>query len=254
MLWRRQRSSLTATAAQLLYPQYCLLCGEMGAQLVCPRCADALERVSHPICPRCGKPLKTDVPRATCLHCEGRKWYVDRSRSLFRYEGQARELLHRFKYGRVRGLARFFGDEIGRAYPGRTGLAAHFGWELGDEPQVALPLPLHFLRRAVRGFNQSELVLKFCCEGLELPVDTALLRRRRNTPAQARLTMQQRFDNVRNAFAVPQRVARRVEGRRVLLFDDIITTGATANAAARALKQAGAEKVYALSLSAAMLK
>ncbi len=251
---RRRQSRLTATAAQLLYPQYCLLCGEMGTQLVCPRCAEELERVAGPICPRCGKPLKTGVPRATCLHCEGRKWYVERSRSLFRHEGQARDLLHRFKYGRVRGLARFFGEQIARAYPGRAGLAAHFGWDLGDEPQVLVPLPLHFLRRAVRGFNQSELVLKFCCERLELPVDTALLRRRRNTLAQTRLSMRQRFDNMRNAFVVPRRVKERVEGRRVLLFDDIITTGATANAAARALKQAGASKVYALSLSVATLK
>ncbi|OPX21345.1 MAG: hypothetical protein B1H03_06760 [Planctomycetales bacterium 4484_113] len=143
-------------------------------------------------------------------------------------------------------------------FGGLSGLAAHFGWDPADAPACIVPLPLHPLKRFRRGFNQNELqnelVLQFYAPPLGLPVASGLLRRVRNTRSQVGLGASDRFRNVRNAFAVPPRMLPQVENRSVLLFDDLITTGATVNAAARALKSAGAKKVYALSLFTASLK
>jgi len=135
-----------------------------------------------------------------------------------------------------------------------AGLADSRRISAGNAPACIVPLPLHPLKRFRRGFNQNELVLQFYAPPLGLPVASGLLRRVRNTRSQVGLGASDRFRNVRNAFAVPPRMLPQVENRSVLLFDDLITTGATVNAAARALKSAGAKKVYALSLFTASLK
>ncbi len=247
-------SDLIASVAGLTFPQHCIFCGELAGTLVCDACADKLTPVQQPICPRCGKPLKTGVARSECLHCSGHKWYVDIARALFVYEGQGREALHQFKYGRRRGLARFFGRELARGAGDLNRLGALFNWEFGEEPELAVPLPLHWWKSFLRQFNQSELMLKFYAPALGLPVSTGVLARGRNTRSQVGLTEPQRFANVRNAFRVPSRARKRVSGKRILLLDDLVTTGATLNAAARALKRAGARKVYALSFFTATLK
>jgi ComF family protein len=237
-----------------MFPQYCIFCGELAETLVCDECAGKLTSVQHPICPRCGKPLKTTVARSECLHCSGHPWHVDIARALFVYEGEGRDALHRFKYGRRRGLARFFGKELSRGAGDLNRLSALFNWEFGEEPEIVVPLPLHWWKRFLRLFNQSELILKFYAPVLGIPVSTGILTREKNTRPQVGLTEPQRFVNVRKAFAVPKRATGRVRGKRILLVDDLVTTGATLNAAARALKNAGAKKVYALSFFTATLK
>ncbi|MCD6282864.1 ComF family protein [bacterium] len=245
---------LVASIAGLMFPQHCIFCGEMAETLVCDECAGKLTPVQHPICPRCGKPLKTGVARSECLHCSGHPWHVDTARALFIYEGQGRDALHRFKYGRRRGLARFFGRELSRGAGDLNRLGALFNWDFGEEPEMVIPMPLHWWKRFLRWFNQSELILKFYAPTLDLPVEPLVLKRTRFTRSQVGLTEPQRFANVRRAFVVPERAAGRVRGKRILLLDDLVTTGATLNAAARALKGAGAKKVYALSFFTAVLK
>jgi len=239
-----------------MFPQHCIFCGEMAETLVCDDCAGKLTPVQHPICPRCGKPLKTAVARSECLHCSSHPWHVDIARALFVYEGQGREVLHRLKYGGWHGryMARFFGRELSRHATDLNRLSALFNWEFGEEPQIVLPMPLHAWRRFVRWFNQSEVLLTFYVSKLNLPVEPWLLKRVKATRSQVGLTEPQRFANVRNAFLVPSRINKRVSGKRILLVDDLVTTGATLNAAARALKDAGAKKVYALSFFTATLK
>ncbi len=247
-------SDLIASVAGLMFPQYCIFCGELAETLVCDDCAAKLTSVQHPICPRCGKPLKTGVARSECLHCSSHRWYVDTARALFVYEGEGRDALHRFKYGRRRGLARFFGRELSRQAGDLNRLGALFNWEFGEEPEMVVPMPLHWGKRFLRWFNQSELILKFYAPSLGLPAEPSVLKRTKFTHSQVGLTEPQRFVNVRKAFTVPKRAADRVRGKRILLIDDLVTTGATLNAAARALKDAGAKKVYALSFFTATLK
>ena len=247
-------SDLAASVAGLMFPQHCVFCGEMAETLVCDTCAGKLTPVQHPICPRCGKPLKTGVARSECLHCSGHKWHIDIARALYIYQGEGREALHLFKYGRRRGLSRFFGKELSRQAGNLNRLAALFNWEFGEEPELAIPMPLHRWKRFLRWFNQSELILKFYAPTLGLQLEPSALIRTRFTRSQVGLTEPQRFANVRKAFAVSARAVARVRGKRILLIDDLVTTGATLNAAALTLKRAGAKKVYALSFFTATLK
>jgi ComF family protein len=144
------------------------------------------------------------------------------------YDGTLRELIHLFKYDRIRTLAGPLGARLAAAVP----MERCF--------DVVVPTPLHWLRRWRRGFNQSDLLARELARRLRIPVRAAL-RRRRVTRAQAGLTYARRRANVSGAFTV--RRPEWVAGKRVLLVDDVMTTGATANACAAALKQAGAARV-----------
>lgn len=241
-------AGLVSQLGRIIFPPYCVMCGSLADELVCAQCTAKLPRVMQPICPRCGKPLKTSVPRSDCGHCSGHDWALDAARALFIYEGEGREAMHRFKYGSRRGLARYFGSVLSDEAGDLSALGAIFNWDLGDVPQLLVPVPLHARKRFQRGFNQNELVLRFYTPALGLPVGLGALKRVKATKPQVRLTEAQRFDNVRGAFAVPPKAKAQVQGKRVLLFDDVATTGATLNAAARALKRAGASRVYALTL------
>jgi ComF family protein len=145
-------------------------------------------------------------------------------------------VIHLFKYARMRPLARVLGGWMAQAYP----RLEHF--------DALAPMPLHWWKRVQRGFNQSELLAHELSRRTGVPVlDVA--RRRRRTAVQANLTSAQRRENVRGAFDVS--APDRVRGRSILLVDDVITTGSTANACASALKRAGAARVCVLTIARA---
>ena len=153
------------------------------------------------------------------------------------YEGPLRRLIHLFKFERVPTLAAPLGRYLVRALP--------------DDRQfdVIVPMPLHWLRRWRRGFNQSELLACEVGRRRGLSLQTRALRRKRHAAPQSGLSSAARRRNLAGLFAVSDR--RLIEGRRVLLVDDVLTTGATAQAAARALKSAGAAQVVVLTLARA---
>lgn len=152
------------------------------------------------------------------------------------YEGTLRKLIQLFKYGRISTLARPLGLLLGAALP-------------REKPfDMVVPMPMHWRRRWSRGFNQAELLAKVLARRLNLPAVNAV-RRRTATPPQAGLTGAQRRRNMSGAFQV--RDAGKVRGKRILLVDDVFTTGATAAACARALKRAGAESVAVLTVARA---
>lgn len=144
------------------------------------------------------------------------------------YEETLRELIHLFKYQRIRPLARPLGALIARAIPREHSF------------DLVVPMPLHWTKRWTRGYNQSELLAKEIARRFGLPV-AKVVKRVKSTAAQAGLTNSKRRLNVRGAFSVSDKAA--VKGRRVLLIDDVITTGATASACANVLKRAGASHV-----------
>jgi ComF family protein len=144
------------------------------------------------------------------------------------YEGTLRKLVHLYKYGGVRPLAARFGDCLGRVLPRE------------ERFDMIVPMPLHWRKRWNRGFNQAELLAGEIARRWNAPVRNAV-RRVRATAPQAGLTNAQRRANVQGVFRANPRV--RLDGLRVLLVDDVITTGATASACARALKRAGAARV-----------
>ena len=154
------------------------------------------------------------------------------------YEGDLRALIHLLKYERMRPL----GARLGRSLGKRVAAA-------GVEADVVIPAPLHWRRRLSREFNQAALIARGLAAVIDVPCRPSWVRRSKATAAQAGLTDEERQRNVRGAFRVAAR--EKLRGKRVLLVDDVMTTGSTLAACARAVKRAGAESVAAAVLARA---
>jgi Predicted amidophosphoribosyltransferases len=164
-----------------------------------------------------------------------------RARSAVLHDGKAREFVHRLKYGDRPELARMMGR-----------IMASAGRELLENCNVIVPVPLHRWRLWRRRYNQAAVLAEAIASLSGLDCDTALLRRIRHTRSQTSLTKPQRQDNLRGAFSVPKDARARVTGAKILLIDDVLTSGATANAAARVLLRTGAASVDILTFARVM--
>jgi len=215
----------------LLFPQSCVLCSSQVSQrrwaVVCPECWSRLERIPRPFCPQCGMPAP--VIEGLCGECRRGDHAFDFARSLFLFTDPMRGILHHLKYsGRV-SLA----GPLGR-------LVRPLVEEEGFLGTTVVPVPLHRSRERERGFNQAELLAR----RMGLPVDTGILRRRKNTPSQTGLSRSQRVINLSAAFEV-----RKAPPSCVLVVDDVYTTGATLHEVARTLKRAGTRRVEVLTVA-----
>jgi ComF family protein len=250
----------------LLWPRLCLACGELigglaeadppgAAPAPLGLCSPCLRRL-RPIdpaasCATCARPLAPGVAAAgpRCGSCLADPPPFDRLMALWRYETPLKEVVHAFKFGRLdflgEHLARALAGELGRRSP--RAATRPVGPDLQDRldlrepgilPDLLVPLPLPWPRRLARGFNQTELLAWPLAEALDLPCRRALARRF----FAPRQTGQRRIDRAQAAhFRV--RDAAAVDGRSVLLIDDVVTTGATVRAASRALLRAGAVRI-----------
>lgn len=200
---------------------------------VCHACWRSILPLTPPFCDRCGDPLPTwraiSVPLERCPRCRRTSRLVDRARAVGAYEGALRSIVHALKYEGRRSLARPLGA-----------LMRRHGLDVLDGAACAIPVPLHASRRRERGFNQAADLAR----NLGVPV-VAGLRRVRATPTQTGLPAAQRHRNVRGAFVATSALCALAD-TTVVLVDDVCTTGATLEACARVLKQAGAREVRAL--------
>lgn len=227
---------LDGILAVVLAPQ-CAACGELlerpSRGPVCPRCWESVRPLTPPLCDGCGDPLPAwrsiSVPLARCPRCRRMPSLVDRARAIGDYDGALGAIIHAVKYQGRRSLARRLSTLMREA-----------GADLLAGADLVIPVPLHGSRRRARGFNQASDLARH----LGLPVRHAL-RRVRPTPTQTSLPAARRHRNVRGAFAVT-RVGRHLAGSTVVLVDDVCTTGATLDACARVLKEAGVREVRAL--------
>ncbi len=231
-----------AVLADLVYPKVCSACGgrvgREGSHL-CWDCRAALPFIRPPYCECCGDPVEGDVTGLfRCAACVERTPAFERARSAVRYRGPIREALQRFKYGRETHLSRDFADLLGACV--RTHYAA--------EPFDAVAfVPLHRRKRRERTYNQAELLAEDLSRLLRLPLATRCIERRRATSTQTALSARARRQNVRGAFVVT--AVEWVRGRRFLLVDDVMTTGATVDECARAMKEAGAATVCVVTVA-----
>ena len=233
--------TLPGLALNALLPPRCLGCGKVVARTaaLCAGCWKGVQFLDPPLCALCGFPLEYDLgPEALCGACVRAPPGFDRARAVMRYDEGSRGLVLGFKYAdRTEGAAAY-GAWLARA-----------GAELTAEADLIAPVPLHWMRLFARRFNQAALLAQALGRETGLPVVPDLLLRRRHTPSQGRLSQDQRRRNVAGAFAVKGARAPRLAGRRVLLVDDVLTTGATAAACARTLRRAGASAVDVLVLA-----
>lgn len=202
-------------------------------QLLCDACCATLAGVPSLRCPRCAARVAVALPQgAGCAACRPRRLKFDRVFPLGSYEGALRQAVLRLKRPGHEALALALG----------TLLAEHVGRALAALPlDAVVPVPMHWQRRLARGTNSPELLAEPVARWLRLPLARRLLRRRRNTPMQTDLSPPQRFQNIRGAFAVSKGYP--LAAARLLLVDDVLTTGATASEAAATLLRAGAASV-----------
>lgn len=226
----------------LLFPPLCHCCKTFipnaGDLLICPACLTKITFLVAPLCPNCGTPFKTEDGRDHLCGACLRHPPSHLSRSATLYAGPVQELIHRFKYGYKVHLSDPLGIMVSQALlPFREEAA----------PDLVVPVPLHRKRLRQRGFNQSQLIGEVLAKRWKLRVDLGSLYRERWTEPQTSLDAEQRRDNVKGAFAV--RRPERLKGKRVLLVDDVCTTGSTLRACAEALEEAGAQAVFAVTVA-----
>lgn len=228
-------------AADFLMPPQCLRCGAPtadGAGL-CASCWGKFTFITEPCCDRRGIPFAYDpgpgILSAAAI-ADPPEW--DRARAAVRFDEHSKPLVHDLKY-----------HDRHQVAPLIARLMAQAGRPLFAGAELLLPVPLYRWRLWRRRFNQSALLARRLAGLTGLPYRPDLLERIRPTAAQVGLGYKERMRNVKGAFAVPEGRRHHIEGRPVLLVDDVITTGSTANACARALKKAGAVRVDVLAFA-----
>jgi ComF family protein len=227
-------------ALDLVLPPLCLACrkpvGEPGA--LCPTCWGAVRFIGSPLCDRCGLPFEHAQATAVCGECLAHPPSFGRARTVMRYDEASKPLILRFKNA----------DRV-HAAPALARWIARAGGDVLATADLLVPVPLHWRRLFRRRYNQSALLAKALARQTGIAWSPDALARLKPTPSQGGLSARERRLNVRGAFKVPPRRRPLIYGKRIVLIDDVLTTGATLDSAARALLRAGAGAVDALAIA-----
>ena len=232
--------------ASVVFPGPCRICGQTLTNAsrvpICEACLGGFERIAEPMCDCCGRPFASDMAaqaaKPLCRLCRVNFYAFDRARSFAIHDDALSEAIVLLKYEEVTRLGDWF--------------AARLAEIISNSPDdwhadVLVPVPLHPVRRRERGYNQAELIARPLAKRLNLTFQPNLLVRTKPRPPQLLLSRTERWTSVRGAYATREGV--KVDKLRILLVDDVMTTGATLDACARALKKAGATAVLGLTVA-----
>ena len=231
-------------ALDALFPPRCGGCGQFSQEIFCEKCALGLIQMNEPCCQNCGRAFDPLAFSAEiCARCREHPPAFERARACWVYEGPPRLAVHRFKYNRRYAMAPRLAQEMAQT-PAAQSLLRNW------QPDYLVPVALHASRARARGFNQSALLARELGLLCDVPALELLVRTRR-TPPQVGLDLKARRRNVRAAFAIDETLGQitKIAGARILLIDDVFTTGATINECARVLIKAGAGGVAALTVA-----
>lgn len=231
----------------LIYPNCCLVCknklpGLDQQQLICAGCWDKIERNLPPFCASCGRHLTPEaIEKNSCPSCSKCKtsFYFDRAFSPCAYTGAVMKLIHEFKYSGKDYLGKPLGKLMNSFIRDYQLPIQHLDF--------VIPIPLHKSRLREREFNQAEILSQEIGRQFNKPVLTDCLLRVKPTKTQTELTFQERCQNIKKSFSVTK--PELIKDTNLLLIDDVLTTGATSNEAAKCLKEAGAQRVLLLTLA-----
>lgn len=235
MRWK----AILGSVDKLLFPPVCLACNAPvdGAwEVLCPDCRERLLPIAENYCDKCGAPLEN----YRCEACSHLDYVFDYARAAYIYQEPVQELVHHLKYDALRSPAAFFSQAL-LDIPAAKRFANNF--------DLVTAVPLHRVRQRERGYNQSELLGRALAERLNLPFSQPVLRHV-NTRSQTNLSRQARLDNLEGAFSLARKAA--VAGKRIIVVDDVFTTGTTVNEVARVLKAGGASRVAVLTATRAV--
>jgi ComF family protein len=253
---RRVLADTGDALVSVFFPGGCRLCERLLTRAsrlpICEECLGAFPALPLRVCSICGSPAlaattldgsNTESPpgsnQRTCLDCTERTYRLDRARSYAAYRGTLARAVVLLKFERIEPLAAYFAERLATLAQ-RACLAA----------DIVVPVPLHRVRERERGFNQAELIAREVARRLKLPFKPVLLMRTKARPDKHILSNDERWRIVRGAFAT--RPGSQVDNKRVLLLDDVMTTGATLDACAGALLEAGAKSVIGLTVARAV--
>jgi len=237
----------TKAALSFFYPEICQYCREQWAEpeegFICRECARNVRFIEPPFCSRCGLPFAGDLTTAfDCANCRELELYFCHGRAAVAATGMVLDLIHRWKYQRALWLEPFLAKLFTRQVAKNI---------LVRDWDIIVPVPLHPGKLHEREFNQAEHLAWQLGNVLQLPVCRAAVARITATATQTRLTRAARNENMQRAFAPG--VTEPVRRRRVILVDDVLTTGATTSACARVLREAGAAEVCVWTLARGLL-
>ena len=215
------------------YPEVCQLCGEQKAVpsegYVCSACWAGVRFITEPFCERCGLPYEGEITSTfQCANCSEMTLHFSFARSAVAANGVVLDVIHRYKYLRALWFEPFLADLLIRQ--AKPALARE-NWDW------IVPVPLHPLKKREREFNQAERLGARLSEATNIPMHTKFLQRIESTRTQTLLTRSERMANVRTAFRL--KTSDSLKGKRIVLIDDVLTTGATTSACAKILKKAG---------------
>jgi ComF family protein len=232
---------LSMTFLDAVLPPRCLSCGMLveAAHALCAECWPKICFITEPLCATCGMPFEFEASGGSvCAVCASSERPFGRARAAIAYDDGSRGFILAFKHGDRTDAARVFAPWMTQA-----------GRDLLADVDLMVPVPLHWTRLFMRRYNQSALLAQAVSRLANVRVALDLLVRRKRTPSLAHAGAVERAKTVSGAFVVPPRRRHDVEGRRILLIDDVFTTGATIGACARALARSGARSVDVLTLA-----
>ncbi len=221
-----------------IYPRTCPFCDKILARGtdICGDCQNKLKYVVEPRCKKCGKQLIKEE-QEYCYDCTKLRHLYREGIATFAYDEMVSKSIYRFKYYNRRTYAGMYARAIGVRYGEYIAR-----WQ----PDVLVPVPIHRAKLQKRGYNQAELIAVELGKQLGIPVDSKILQRVRHTRAQKELNRSERKKNLENAFKISSYV---VKYKKIVLVDDIYTTGSTIDECTKVLMAAGAQDVYFVSLS-----
>jgi competence protein ComFC len=227
------------TLGDLFFPRHCAGCAvAIRSGWLCGDCSDSLLAVVPPRCEACSRPYSGSLEPFVCSNCRGKAFHFSSAVAVMQSRGVVRELIHRFKYGGETWLAGLLGEFLKQGL--RDARLSHRAFD------AVVPVPLHPLRRREREFNQAEVLARGLARAQNWQFCDALVRIR-YTVTQTHFDRRRRMRNLRGAFHVRRKAP--IEGKRLLLVDDVLTTGSTLDECARMLLLAGANTVHALAVA-----
>jgi ComF family protein len=231
-------------ALNFIYPPVCQVCREKRSSAaegyVCPDCWRGIRFIAPPFCQQCGLPYDGDIsaPEFQCENCKDMTWAFASARSAVRANQLILDIVHRYKYNGALWFEPFLADLLVReAAPALR----------AEKWDFIAPVPLHATKQREREFNQAARLGQYLSDATGIPVDTNLVRRVKPTNTQTVLTRPARAANVANAFSYSG--SKPLRGEKIVLIDDVLTTGATTTACADALRQGGAGKICVWTLA-----
>ncbi|MEI8320996.1 MAG: ComF family protein [Alphaproteobacteria bacterium] len=226
-------------AINFFLPPVCLMCRDLlqDNTAVCAKCWEEIDFITDPFCESCAYPFSFGEHghQLKCGACLDAPPSFSKTRAVFKYDHFSKNLILPFKHNKAIHFAPLLGDWMQRA-----------GKDILQDADLFVPVPLHWTRLLKRGFNQAAVLAKRLEKKSQIPAKMTILKRIKRTPSQGDLTVQEREKNVANVFQVLDQHEKLVQGKVVILVDDVMTTGATLNACAKALLRAGAQEVRTL--------